>query len=61
MQIILLENKYPELKEIGTISDIVGAKPSKKLKKIKHLHPMLSLSNAFNKEDLIKSKIKLSH
>ena len=51
-EIILLENKYPELKEIGTISDIVGAKPSKKFKKIKHLHPMLSLSNAFNKSDI---------
>ncbi len=51
-EIILLENKYPDLKEIGTISDIVGAKPSKKFKKIKHLNPMLSLSNAFNKSDI---------
>ncbi len=51
-EIIILENKYPELKEIGTISDIVGAKPSKKFKKIKHLKPMLSLSNAFNKSDI---------
>ena len=39
------------------VSSIVGAKPSNKFKKIKHIIPMLSLSNAFDKknmEDFIK-------
>ena len=30
----------------------VGAPPSNKFKKIKHLKPMLSLTNAFDKEDM---------
>jgi DNA ligase (NAD+) len=52
-EIVLLEKKYPFLKKIDSISSIVGATPSNKFKKIKHLHPMLSLSNAFNKQDII--------
>ena len=47
-----LEKDYPFLKKIQTISDIVGAKPSNKFTKIKHLRPMLSLSNAFNIGDI---------
>ena len=39
-------------KKIESISKIVGAKPSNKFKKIKHLKPMLSLSNAFDKNDI---------
>ena len=48
-----LESKFPFLKNEGSIKKIVGAKPSNKFKKIKHLRPMLSLSNAFNKDDMI--------
>ena len=48
-----LEDKYPFLKKIDTIKNIVGAKPSNKFKKIKHLIPMLSLSNAFNEQDMV--------
>jgi DNA ligase (NAD+) len=48
-----LEEKYPYLKKISeSISGIIGAKPSNQFKKIKHLVPMLSLSNAFNKNDM---------
>ncbi len=47
-----LEKKFPFLKEIESVSQIVGAKPSNKFNKIKHIHPMLSLSNAFNKSDM---------
>ena len=47
-----LEEKYPYLKKISeSISGIIGAKPSNQFKKIKHLVPMLSLSNAFDIPD----------
>jgi DNA ligase (NAD+) len=52
-----LEKKYPFLKKIGSINKIIGSPPSNKFKKIKHLKPMLSLSNAFslpNMEDFLK-------
>ena len=51
--ILKLEEKYPFLKKIEKVKDIVGAKPSNKFKKIKHLLPMLSLSNAFEEQDMI--------
>ena len=47
-----LEKKYPYLKKKNSVDKIVGASPSNKFKKIKHLKPMLSLSNAFNKNDM---------
>ena len=47
-----LENKYSFLKEKNSINLIVGSKPLNKFKKIKHLSPMLSLSNAFNSDDM---------
>ena len=49
---IALEKKFPELKKLELVSSIVGATPTNKFKKIKHLYPMLSLSNAFNKNDM---------
>ena len=52
-----LEKKYYYLKTIENVSNIVGTTPSNKFKKIKHLRPMLSLSNAFiikDMEDFIK-------
>ena len=51
-EIIELEKKYNFLKKVGSIDKIVGAPPSKKFSKIKHLRPMLSLSNAFNEDDI---------
>ena len=51
-ELIELEKKYPFLKKIESVSEIIGAKPSNKFKKVKHLQPMLSLSNAFNKSDM---------
>ncbi len=51
-EIIILEKKYKFLKKFGTVNQIIGAPPSNKFLKIKHLQPMLSLSNAFNKEDM---------
>ena len=51
-ELVELEKKYPFLKKIDSVSEIIGAKPSNKFKKIKHIQPMLSLSNAFNKSDM---------
>ncbi len=51
--IIDFEKKYDFLKSLNSPNLIVGFKPSKNFKKIKHKVPMLSLSNAFSEEDLI--------
>ena len=52
-EILSLEKKYNFLRSEKSPSKIVGFRPSKNFKKIKHLVPMLSLSNAFSKEDLV--------
>ena len=46
------EKNYSFLKKFESISNIIGSKPLNKFKKIKHLTPMLSLSNAFNLPDM---------
>jgi len=50
--VIELENKYSFLKLENSQIKKVGYEPSGKFKKIKHLKPMLSLSNAFNKNNM---------
>ncbi len=47
-----LEKKYSYLSKIDSVDNIIGAPPSNKFTKIKHLKPMLSLSNAFDKNDM---------
>ncbi len=47
-----LEKNYPFLKKIDSVENVIGAKPSNKFDKIKHLKPMLSLSNAFDEKDM---------
>jgi len=47
-----LKNKYSFLNDLNIQSDFVGSPPSNKFEKIKHLKPMLSLSNAFSLEDM---------
>ena len=59
-EILNLEKKYSYLKDKNSPSQKVGYKPSGKFKKIEHDTPMLSLANAFSKdnvEDFLK-KIK---
>ena len=52
IEILELEKKYIFLKNSSSPSITVGFKASKNFKKIKHRVPMLSLGNAFNKDDL---------
>jgi len=51
-EILDLENKYKYLKHKDSPSQKVGYKPSSKFKKVAHDIPMLSLSNAFSKENI---------
>ena len=51
-EIFEFENKNQFLKELKLNKGIIGAPPSNKFKKTKHLKPMLSLSNAFDKKDM---------
>ena len=50
--VIDLEKKYKFLKKLNLQKDLVGSPPVNKFKKIKHLLPMLSLSNAFDAKDM---------
>jgi DNA ligase (NAD+) len=52
-EIYILEKKYKYLNSEKSPSKSVGYKPSKNFKKALHRAPMLSLANAFSKEDLI--------
>ena len=52
-EILQIEKKYKFLKSKNSPSKLVGYKPAKNFKKVLHKVPMLSLSNAFTKEDLI--------
>ena len=52
-KILILENKYVFLNSKNSPSKTVGFKPSKNFQKIPHKIPMLSLANAFGREDLI--------
>tara|TARA_B100001057_G_scaffold8187_1_gene7513 strand:- start:7892 stop:9922 length:2031 start_codon:yes stop_codon:yes gene_type:complete len=58
-EIIDLEKNHKFLKSKNSPSKKIGFKPSKNFKKISHKVPMLSLSNAFNKEDLINFEKKI--
>ena len=54
-----MEKEYPFLRVQKGIQEAVGYKPSNKFEKIKHSKQMLSLGNAFNREDMIDFKKKL--
>ncbi len=59
--ILSLEKKYDFLESANSPSKIVGFKPSKTFKKVLHRVPMLSLSNAFDKEDLVNFEKKINN
>ena len=61
IDIIELEKKYDFLDHNNSPSKIIGFKPSKNFKKVKHKIPMLSLSNAFSEEDLINFEKRIAN
>ena len=56
-----IEEKYPIEINNKSLSSAVGFKPSKNFNKVKHKVPMLSLNNAFNREDLENFEKKISN
>ena len=49
---IKFRKQYSFLKKLSLLDNNVGATPLNKFKKIHHLKPMLSLSNAFDRNDM---------
>jgi len=60
-ELIQLSKKYPFLKKVENLDSLVGFKPSAKFEKVKHAKPMLSLGNAFEKEDMMDFKKKINN
>ncbi len=61
IEILELENKYSDLKSKSSPTLSIGAKASKKFVKFKHRVKMLSLSNAFDYQDLNNFEKKISN
>ncbi len=58
-EILKLEKKYSFLNDSNSPSKTVGFKPSRNFKKSAHREKMLSLSNAFDEEDLVNFEKKI--
>jgi len=56
-----LVKENPFLKKIKNLDSLVGHKPSSKFEKIEHARPMLSLGNAFDREDMIDFQKKIKN
>ncbi|WP_317897547.1 NAD-dependent DNA ligase LigA [Aurantibacillus circumpalustris] len=52
-ELIALEKQFPELLSQNSPSQRVGGTITKVFASVKHKHPMLSLSNSYNEEDMI--------
>jgi DNA ligase (NAD+) len=61
LETLEIEKKYNFSKNLNSLSNSVGYKPSKNFEKYTHKLPMLSLSNAFNEEDLINFEKKITN
>ncbi|MEE8462194.1 MAG: NAD-dependent DNA ligase LigA [Acidobacteriota bacterium] len=51
-ELVALEQEYPELASSESPTQRIGAQPQEEFQKVEHHAPMLSLGNAFNKEEL---------
>ena len=51
-ELLELQKNFNFLSDLNLVDNIIGSEPTNKFKKIKHLSPMLSLSNAFDKNDM---------
>ncbi len=51
-EVLELQKNFNFLSDLNLVDNIIGSEPTNKFKKIKHLSPMLSLSNAFDKNDM---------
>jgi len=60
-EVLNLEKNNKFLIKFGSINNQVGSSVTNKFKKIKHLNPMLSLSNAFDKKDMNDFLSKISN
>ena len=58
-RLINLETQYPEFKSPNSPTNKVSGFVSNKFNKIKHLTPMMSLSNAYNNDDLLKFNLDI--
>ena len=47
-----IEERFPDLRTLESLSLKVGAAPTGKFAKVRHTVPMLSLANAFSEEDV---------
>ena len=59
IKVLELEKKYDFLRDKNSPSLSLGFKPSKNFQKVEHKIPMLSLANAFDKNDLINFEKKI--
>ena len=59
-RLLFLENKFPHLVSVDSPSRTVGVAPAEAFSKVRHSEPMLSLGNAFSKDDVVSfvSKVK---
>ena len=60
-ELLALVKQHPFLKKIKNLDNLVGYKPSVKFEKVKHARPMLSLGNAFDREDMIDFQKKIQY
>ena len=60
-EIYKLEKKHKFLEALNLTKNLVGFTPKNKFKKVKHLRPMLSLSNAFDRNDMIDFQKKIKN
>src|SRR5437868_7047380 len=47
-----IEERFPDLRTLTSLSNKVGAAPTRGFAKVQHAVPMLSLNNAFSEEDV---------